>query len=112
MDRNHPIAAGLAAMASTGFEIGGTPDEVANDIRLMWVDLGSPDGAFAAAADAVAELPQRPEVPVSEQPRRAALERAFGIQPVEVELTAALSARELLQRMAEMRPTPGAHGTH
>jgi uncharacterized membrane protein (DUF2068 family) len=100
MTPEHPTAQGLATMASTGFEFGGTADEVAHDIRAMWRHLGSPDGAFRAAADAVAKLPQRPEIPVAEMPRRQALEKAFGINPVEVELAAALSARELLERMA------------
>ncbi|PZE27319.1 MULTISPECIES: hypothetical protein [unclassified Curtobacterium] len=100
------LAQGLAQMASTGFELGGGADEVARDVRLMWEHLGAPAGAFEAAAEAVAKLPQRPEVPVADLARRAQMERAFGIQPVEVELAAALSARELLQRMARMRPAP------
>jgi hypothetical protein len=111
MNRNDPIAHGLAAMACTGFEIGGSPDEVARDVRLMWEHLGAPAGAFAAAAEAVGRLPQRPEVPVAELPRRQALEREFGIQPVEVELAAALSARECLERLSEMRGTAGTPGT-
>ena len=87
-------------MASAGFEFGGSSAEVERDIRAMWHHLGSPEGAFEAAADAVGLLPQRPEVPVSEMPRRAALERAFGMNPVEVELAAAMAARELLQYLA------------
>lgn len=100
MTPDHPTAQGLATMASAGFELGGTTDEVERDIRAMWRHLGSPRGAFEAAAGAIGTLPQRPEVPLAEMPRRRALERAFGINPVEVELAAALSARELLQRMA------------
>jgi hypothetical protein len=100
----HPIAQRLAVMASTGFELGGSADDVARDLTALWVDLGSPDGAFGAAADAVARLPQRPEIPVSEQARRTAFERLAGIASVEQELTAALSARELLQRLAQHPP--------
>jgi hypothetical protein len=100
MAPDDPTALGLATMAQTGFELGGDHDEVAHDIRAMWEHLGAPDGAFDAAARAIAKLPQRPEVPLAEQPRRRRLERAFGINPVEVELAAALSARELLETMA------------
>lgn len=100
MTPTDPTAQGLATMASAGFEFGGDPDQVAHDVRTMWEQLGRPAGAFDAAARAVAVLPQRPEVPVSEQARRRAFEQAVGINPVEVELAAALSARELLERMA------------
>ncbi|MBT2502466.1 hypothetical protein [Curtobacterium sp. ISL-83] len=100
MTPNDPIAQGLATMASAGFEFGSTPDEVAHDVRTMWDQLGNPDGAFDAAARAIAVLPQRPEVPLAEQARRRAFELAVGINPVEVELSAALSARELLEEMA------------
>lgn len=100
MAPDDPTALGLATMAQTGFELGGDQDEVAHDIRAMWEHLGAPDGAFDAAARAIAKLPQRPEVPIADQARRRHLERAFGINPVEVELAAALSARELLESMA------------
>ncbi|MGN7191909.1 MULTISPECIES: hypothetical protein [unclassified Curtobacterium] len=100
MTPEDPIAQGLATMASAGFEFGGDDEQVAHDVRTMWQQLGAPTGAFAAAARAIAALPQRPEVPVAEQARRRAFERAVGINPVEVELTAAMSARELLERMA------------
>jgi hypothetical protein len=100
-----PIAQRLAVMASTGFELGGGADDVGRDVTAMWVDLGSPAGAFAAAAAAVALLPQRPEIPASEQARRTAFERLAGIGSVEQELVAALAARELLERLAQ--PAPG-----
>ncbi|MCJ1715898.1 hypothetical protein ACLBWP_17860 [Microbacterium sp. M1A1_1b] len=100
MTPDHPTAQGLATMASAGFEFGGDPDQVAHDVRTMWQQLGRPQGAFEAAAQAIAVLPQRPEVPVAAQAERRRLERAFGINPVEVELAAALSARELLERLA------------
>jgi hypothetical protein len=100
MTPNHPIAQGLATMASAGFEFGGDTDQVAHDVRTMWEQLGRPHGAFDAAAHAIAVLPQRPEVPVADQARRRELERAFGINPVEIELAAAMSARELLEAMA------------
>jgi hypothetical protein len=90
----------LATMACAGFELGGDAAEVEADVEAMWRYLGMPEGAFEAAARAVGGLPQRPEIPVSEIPRRQAFERMVGINPVEVELTAALAARELLQRMA------------
>jgi hypothetical protein len=107
MSPDDPLAQRLATMACTGFEIGGSEDDVATDVRLLWADLGSPAGAFDAAAQAVATLPQRPEVPLADLAHRKAMELEFGIQPVEVELTAALSARELLQRLAGMRGIPG-----
>ncbi len=72
----------------------------------MWEQLGRPVGAFDAAARAIAELPQRPEVPIADQARRRAFERAIGINPVEVELAAALSARELLERLARTCGAP------
>ncbi len=100
MDPQDPVAQGLATMASAGFEFGGDDEQVAHDVRTMWEQLGSPVGAFDAAARAIAGLPQRPEVPIADQARRRAFERAVGINPVEVELTAAMSARELLERMA------------
>ncbi|PYY56145.1 hypothetical protein DEJ17_11800 [Curtobacterium sp. MCSS17_011] len=100
MTPNDPTAQGLATMASTGFEFGGDPEQVAHDVRAMWEQLGQPAGAFEAAARAIAVLPQRPEVPIADQARRRAFERAIGINPVEVELVAAMSARELLERMA------------
>ncbi len=100
MTPNDSIAHGLATMASAGFEFGGDADQVAHDVRTMWEQLGRPVGAFDAAARAIAELPQRPEVPIADQARRRAFERAIGINPVEVELAAALSARELLERLA------------
>ena len=83
---------------------GPATDHVGRDVTAMWVDLGSPEGAFEAAAAAVALLPQRPEIPVSEQARRTAFERLAGIGSVEQELVAALAARELLERLAQ--PTP------
>jgi hypothetical protein len=100
MTPNDPTAQGLATMASTGFEFGGDPEQVAHDVRAMWEQLGRPAGAFEAAARAIAVLPQRPEMPIAEQARRRAFEQAIGINPVEVELAAAMSARELLERMA------------
>ncbi|UBQ02849.1 hypothetical protein [Curtobacterium sp. TXMA1] len=100
MDPQDPVAQGLATMASAGFEFGGDDEQVAHDVRTMWEQLGSPVGAFDAAARAIAGLPQRPEVSIADQARRRAFERAVGINPVEVELTAAMSARELLERMA------------
>ncbi|SDQ22093.1 hypothetical protein SAMN02800687_0913 [Curtobacterium sp. UNCCL20] len=106
MTPNDPTAQGLATMASAGFEFGGDPDQVAHDVRTMWEQLGRPVGAFDAAAQAIAVLPQRPEVPVADQARRRAFERAVGINPVEVELAAALSARELLERMARSCSAP------
>ncbi len=106
MSPNDSIAHGLATMASVGFEFGGDADQVAHDVRTMWEQLGRPTGAFDAAARAIATLPQRPEVPIPDQARRRAFERAVGINPVEVELAAALSARELLERMARTCDTP------
>ncbi|MFJ4295308.1 hypothetical protein ACRQ4C_01995 [Curtobacterium sp. SP.BCp] len=106
MTPNDSIAHGLATMASAGFEFGGDADQVAHDVRTMWEQLGRPVGAFDAAARAIAELPQRPEVPIADQARRRAFERAIGINPVEVELAAALSARELLERLARTCGAP------
>ncbi|MFS0729028.1 hypothetical protein ABC270_02995 [Curtobacterium sp. 1P10AnD] len=106
MSPNDSIAHGLATMASAGFEFGGDADQVAHDVRTMWEQLGRPSGAFEAAARAIAELPQRPEVPIVDQARRRAFERAIGINPVEVELAAALSARELLERLARTSDAP------
>ncbi|KTR08815.1 hypothetical protein [Curtobacterium luteum] len=103
---NDSIAHGLATMASAGFEFGGDAEQVAHDVRTMWEQLGRPVGAFDAAARAIAELPQRPEVPIADQARRRAFERAIGINPVEVELAAALSARELLERLARSCDAP------
>ena len=100
MTPEDPVAQGLATMASAGYEFGGDDEQVAHDVRTMWEQLGCPEGAFDAAARAIARLPQRPEVPIADQARRRAFERAIGINPVEVELTAAMSARELLERMA------------
>lgn len=100
MTPEDPVAQGLATMASAGYEFGGDDEQVAHDVRTMWEQLGCPAGAFDAAARAIARLPQRPEVPIADQARRRAFERAIGINPVEVELTAAMSARELLERMA------------
>ncbi|MFS2031656.1 hypothetical protein ACEN85_16310, partial [Curtobacterium sp. CT11-45] len=76
MTPNDPTAQGLATMASAGFEFGGDPDQVAHDVRTMWEQLGRPTGAFDAAARAIAALPQRPEVPIADQARRRAFERA------------------------------------
>ena len=106
MDPQDPVAQGLATMASAGFEFGSDDAQVAHDVRTMWEQLGSPAGAFDAAARAIARLPQRPEVPVADQARRRAFERAIGINPVEVELAAALSARELLERLARTCGAP------
>jgi hypothetical protein len=100
MSPSSQAAERLATMACAGFELGGDAAEVEADVEAMWRYLGMPDGAFEAAAVAVGGLPQRPEIPVSEIPRRRAFERMVGINSVEVELTAALAARELLQRMA------------
>jgi hypothetical protein len=106
MTPNDSTAQGLATMASAGFEFGGDPDQVAHDVRTMWEQLGRPVGAFDAAARAIAVLPQRPEVPIADQARRREFERAVGINPVEVELAAALSARELLEGLARSCSAP------
>lgn len=106
MTPNDPTAQGLATMASAGFEFGGDPQQVAHDVRTMWEQLGRPVGAFDAAARAIAVLPQRPEVPIADQARRREFERAVGINPVEVELAAALSARELLEGLARTCGAP------
>ena len=100
MSPNDSTAQGLATMASAGFEFASTPEQVAHDVRTMWEHLGRPEGAFEAAAQAIAVLPQRPEVPVALQARRREFEQAVGINPVEVELAAALAARELVESRA------------
>lgn len=95
------ITEGLAACATTHFEMGDAPDVVRTKLIAQWERLGSPPGAFGAAATAVSGQPQ-PVVESAETTERSRMIREYlGVTSAEAQLTAALSARELLQDLAE-----------
>lgn len=95
------IAEGLAAYATTYFEMGDAVDVVQTKLVAKWERLGSPVGAFRAAAAAVGEQPQ-PVVESAERTERGRGIREFlGVTSAETQLVAALRARELLGDLAE-----------
>lgn len=95
------IAEGLAAYATTYCEMSDADDVVRTKLLTHWERLGSPTGAFRAAATAVTEQPQ-PVVESAETTERSRMIREhLGVTSAETQLAAALRARELLQDLAE-----------
>lgn len=99
---NHAvIAEGLAAYATTYFEMGDAADVVRTKLIAQWKRLGSPAGAFRAAATTVTKQPQ-PLVESAETTERSrAIREYLGVTSAETQLVAALKARELLQDLAD-----------
>lgn len=95
------IAAGLAAYATTYFEMGDSVADVRMKLVAHWVSLGSPAGAFRDAATAVGEQPQ-PVVESAETTERSRpVRELLGVTSAEAQLVASLRARELLVGLAE-----------
>lgn len=100
-EKDAAIAEGLAAYAATYFEMGATADVVRTNLIAQWERLGSPAGAFRAAAMAVSGQPQ-PVVESAETTERNRIIREhLDVTSAETQLAAALRARELLQDLAE-----------
>lgn len=88
-------AEGLAALATTAFERGLETGDAEAELMHWWRSLGSPVGAFDAAAAAIRQQPQ----PLDESPRATALRESLGGTSVSDQLVAALRARELLENL-------------
>jgi len=100
-DENGAITAeGLAAEATTWFEMGGAADVVRSKLVRRWEALGSPGGAFGAAAEAVSAQPQPIVESVEESERARPMRALVGVTEPEKQLLAALRARELLEDLA------------
>ena len=94
------VAEGLAAYATTYFEMGDAADVVRSKLVGQWELLGSPRGAFGAAAEAVSAQPQPIVESVEASERGRAIRALLGVTEPEPQLVAALSARELLEDLA------------
>lgn len=100
-DEDHQvIAQGLAAFATTFFEMGDSAVNVRTKLVAYWASLGSPAGAFRAAATAVGGQPQ-PVVESAEVTERSRpIRELLGVVSAESQLVASLRARELLDDLA------------
>lgn len=96
---DYAAADGLAAIATTGFEMGQSVEEVERTVLQHWEALGRPD--FHTAAAAIARQPQPLEESAEETARREPFRTMLGVNSAEHELAAALAARELLERLAQ-----------
>jgi len=99
-DDRRIIADGLAAIATTSFEMGQSRDAVRACLVDWWERLGSPANAFEDAAVALRQLPQ----PISERPeeieRRRAVRQQLGVQSADEQLLAAIEASALLGELS------------
>lgn len=97
---NRIIVEGLAVIAQTVFEMGADENQAREAVVEKWTQLGGAPGVFMAAANAMKDLPQ-PLVESAEKTERAREIREWlKVTSAEESLTAALRARELLERLA------------
>lgn len=94
------IIEGLAAWAESGFAMGWTRERVRDNVLEQWERTGRLPGAFAAAAEAVANGPQPLLESAEETERARPIREMLGVQPAEEILVAALEGRELLKELA------------
>lgn len=73
------VAEGLAAYATTYFEVGDATDVVRSKLVARWELLGSPSGAFRAAAEAVSAQPQPIVESVEASKRGRAIRALLGV---------------------------------
>lgn len=92
---------GIAAIATTRFEMGENAEQVEQSVLAHWEALGRPD--LQASADAIARQPQPLQESAEETARREPFRALLGVDSAEKQLVAALAARELLERLARER---------
>lgn len=92
---------GLAAIAVTVAEMGGTPEDVMARVGPYLFKLGLATGDdVRAVAAAIARLPQRMNESAEIRERRKPIERMLGLTSAEEALVASLTAREALETLA------------
>lgn len=89
-------------MAITAAEMGASDEELVNAVggMMLRLGMGTADEVRAVAA-AVARLPQPLDEGAYERERRRPIEEMLGVTSPEEQLSAALRAREVLERFAE-----------
>lgn len=104
-DDNETIVAGLAVIATSTAEMGGSADEVKAAVAHMMMRLRIEPGEYVAvlraAAAAVSRLPQAPEESAEETERSRAIRELLGVTSADDQLSAALVGRECLEEMAD-----------
>ncbi len=95
------VAEGLASFASTFFAMGDPPEVVRRKLIAHWESLGRPPGAFGDAAQAISTLPQPLTETAEKTERLREIREQLGVTSAETYLTASLSAREVLEKLAE-----------
>ncbi len=93
-------AISLASSAVAWIENGATDTDVRAALISAWRDLGSPVGAFAAAATAVALIRQPLDSPPESLEEEVRLREALGLPSTSEQLVALISARTALEDLA------------
>lgn len=93
------IAEGLAAIATTAFEMGQSQDDAERAVLTMWDRLLRPEGALQAAAAAIAQMPQPLSETAEQTMRREPMREQLGVTSATAQLEAMLAARDLLERL-------------
>ena len=97
---NPVIVEGLAARASTVFEMGKDDAEAREDVIAWWERLGRPSGVFHAAAEAMKDLPQPLNESADTIERMRSIRESLDVTSADKSLVSALQGRELLERLA------------
>ena len=99
-DEEALIAEGLASVAITFLAMGESTDAVRQRLIAQWEGFGQPPGAFARSAAAASTLPQPLVETAEESERLREIREHLGVTSAETYLTASLTAREVLERLA------------
>ena len=103
MSTERVIVEGLAAMAESHVMMGAPPDQVRGILLLAMERLGVYDPAFLRAA---AEVIRRGPQPIDETPEEIEQARPvremLGVRSAEDDLSAMLTAREVLESLADL----------
>ena len=97
---NPVIIEGLAAIASTAFEMGKDEASARADLITWWESLGRPAYVFQAAAAAMKDLPQPLNESADTIERMRPTRESLGVTSADMSLVSALQGRELLERLA------------
>ncbi len=103
-EQDTTIAEGLALAATMCFEMGDDLDLSRDKVLGLWEQVGTPAGAFQAAADAIDLLPEPKFWPADSTEHAWGARDESGVQSPEHQRDAALKARELLQALASEHP--------
>lgn len=100
-DQDVVIAQGLAAIATTMFEMGASAEDVRKRMLGEWQRFGEPSEVLRMAADEVAAGPQPLEESANETERARLIRERLGVQSAETQLLAAMDARAVLSQLAD-----------